>query len=99
MLKFKTARLRDNKLEVEGEASAGASWQIRHLRFMISQGDVMVEDQGTVKGESWTGKTKANGLKAGPAQAFGLAIRLDANIPPAFETVTWVMPLKIENAS
>jgi predicted secreted hydrolase len=98
MLKFKTAQLRNNQLEVDGEASGGASWQVRHLRFMISQGNVMVEDEGKVQGNSWKGKTQANGLQAGPAQAFGLAIRLDANVPPAFETVTWVMPLNITSS-
>jgi hypothetical protein len=95
MRKFATAKLVDGNLEVDGPVEAEAGWEVKHVRFMVSQGEVMVEDEGHVAGDGWSGSTAGGGLQPGDAQAVGLAIMLDRASPPGFETVTWIEPVRI----
>lgn len=90
MLKFSEAKIRNGEVEVTGPSHPNAGMKVKHLRFMIAQGAVMVEDEGKVWRGKWKGKTPARGLKPGSAQGFGLAVMFKPASPGSFETFTWV---------
>jgi hypothetical protein len=95
MLKFTDAKLKGGKLVVEGPSKPNPGMKIKHLRFMIAQGAVMVEDEGKVWQGKWKGKTPAGKLKPGSAQGFGLAVMFKPKAPGSFELFTWVEQVEI----
>jgi hypothetical protein len=96
MLKFTHTRLHDGQLTAAGPFSGDSALQVKHLRFLIAQGEEMVEDDAEVDGSGWTGETSAEGLRPGPAQGFGLAVMLRSGSPPSFETFTWLEAVTLE---
>jgi hypothetical protein len=89
--RFSQTRLSGGTLEVTGPLTANPGMQVKHLRFMVAQGDVMVEDEADVgSGGGWSGKTPAGGLQPGAAHGFGLAVMFNPASPPGFETFTWL---------
>jgi hypothetical protein len=90
MLKFKTAKIRNGKLTVSGPSKLDPGVRVKHVRFMIFQDGVMVEDEGKVSGAGWKGKTAAGGLQPGIAQGLGLAVMIKADRPCMWETFLWV---------
>jgi hypothetical protein len=90
MLKFTTARLTDGTLEVSGPSNPEPGTEVKHLRFVITQGDVMVEDEGSAAPGGWNGSTQAGGLKPGDAHGYGVALLFKEAAPPSFETFTWL---------
>lgn len=98
MVKFSAARLTNGTLQVSGPSTpdpGDPGMQVRHIRFMVTQRGVMVEDAGKVMGNGWMGKTAAPGLKPGAAHGVGLAVMLDPGAPASYQTVTWVERIKI----
>jgi hypothetical protein len=96
MVKFTTTTLRDGTLEVGGPATADPGMEVKHLRFVIAQGDVMVEDDAdSVGGGSWTWTGSAGDLQPGAAYALGLAVMFKSAAPASLETVTWFEPVTL----
>ena len=90
MLKFTTATLANGTLEVSGPSSPEPGAQVKHLRFAIAQGDVMVESEGTASGDTWVGSADAGALKPGDAHGYGVALMFKESAPPSFETFSWL---------
>jgi hypothetical protein len=90
VLKFTTATLTDGTLEVSGPSNPEPGTEVKHLRFAIAQGDVMVEAEGSAATGGWTGSTQAGGLKPGDAHGYGVALLFKESAPPSFETFTWL---------
>jgi hypothetical protein len=89
--RFSQTRLSGGTVEVNGPLTANPGMEVKHLRFMIAQDDVMVEDDAdSVSDVGWSGQAPAGGLQPGTAHAFGLAVMLKSASPPSFETFTWV---------
>lgn len=44
MLKFTTASITDGNLQVAGPAGSDSGLPVKHLRFLVAQGDAMVEN-------------------------------------------------------
>lgn len=96
MLKFKTAKLRSGKVEVTGPSNLAPGAKVRHLRFVIAQGDVMVEDKARVStGGNWMGNAPAGGLRRGIAYGCGMAVILESTTPPTIQTFTWAEVIKV----
>lgn len=95
MVKFGLTSIHNGTLEASGPAEADPGMEVRHLRFMIAQGDAMVEDEADVSGGGWRGETPAGGLQPGPAHGFGLAVMFKSASPARFETFTWVEPVTL----
>jgi hypothetical protein len=85
---FSDVRLSNGTVRVHGPFD-DEGMEVKHLRFMIAQGGVMVEDEAHASGGDWSGHTAAGGLQPGPALAFALAVMLKPAAPPRFETFTW----------
>ena len=90
MVKFTLTNLSNGTLEVTGPAEADSGFEVTHVRFMVAQGDVIVEGGGEVSGSGWKGAAPAGGLQPGPAHGFGLAVMLNPSPPARYETLTWV---------
>jgi hypothetical protein len=88
--RFSQTRLSGGTLEVTGPLTANPGMQVKHLRFLIAQGDAMVEDEAVASDGGWSAKTEAAGLQPGPAHGFGLVVAFNPASPPGFETFTWV---------
>ena len=90
MIKFTTANISNGTLEVTGPSNPEPGTEVKHLRFAIAQGDVMVESEGTASGDSWVGSADAGALKPGDAHGYGVALMFKSGAPPSFETFTWL---------
>ncbi len=90
MIKFTTASISNGTLEVAGPSNPEAGAEVKHLRFAVTQGDVMVEGEGSAAGSGWSGSTDAGGLKPGDAHAYGVALMFKGSAPPSFETFSWL---------
>jgi hypothetical protein len=44
VLKFTTASITDGNLQVAGPAGSDSGLPVKHLRFLVAQGDAMVEN-------------------------------------------------------
>jgi hypothetical protein len=95
MLKFTTASIADGNLVVTGPADPGSGLPVKHLRFLVAQGDAMVENDAFVSGDEWRGEAPAGDLKPGPAHGVGLAVMISAGSPGSYETRTWVEPITL----
>jgi hypothetical protein len=95
VLKFTTASITDGNLQVEGPADSGSGLPVKHLRFVVAQGDAMVENEATVSGGGWHGEAPAGDLKPGPAHGVGLAVMFRPDSPGSYETTTWVEPITL----
>jgi hypothetical protein len=95
VIKFTTASVSSGKLEVAGPSEPEPGAEVKHLRFAVSQGDVMVEGEGSASGSGWSGSADAGGLKPGGAHAYGVALMFKAGAPPSFETFTWLEPVTL----
>jgi hypothetical protein len=66
------------------------------LRFMVAQGNVMVEgDKHHAGPTDWDGFTPAQGLQPGAAHGFATAVLMKPGSPPRFETFAWGEPITI----
>jgi hypothetical protein len=90
VLKFTTATLTNGKLDVSGPSNPEPGTEVKHLRFVITQGEVMVEAEGSASTGGWSGSTDAGGLKPGDAHGYGVALLFKAATPPSFETFSWL---------
>jgi hypothetical protein len=90
MLRFAETAIRGGKLEVTGPFEGNPD-ALKHVRFVVSQRDTMVEGAAKVEPATgnWTGTTSANRLEPGGAHAIGLAVLVHPGPPPRFETFTW----------
>jgi hypothetical protein len=89
------AKLDGGKVRVSGPFDAEGKKVIR-LRWVIAQGDVMVEGQEHHAGpHTWDGETEAQGLQPGPAHGFALAVMKVPGSPPEFEKEAWDQPVTI----
>ena len=95
MIKFTTASISNGNLQVTGPADPGSGLPVKHLRFLVAQGDAMVENEATVSGSGWHGEVPAGDLKPGPAHGVGLAVMVRDGSPGSFETTTWVEPITL----
>ncbi len=95
MLKFGTAKLTNGVVHVKGPTTLAANAQVRHLRFVIAQGDVMIESAAKASPSGWMGKAKAKGLRKGIAYGCGMAVIQEMNTPPTIETFTWAEVIKV----
>jgi len=95
VIKFTTASISDGTLEVAGPSNPEPGTEVKHLRFAVTQGDVMVEGEGSASGSGWRGSTGAGGLKPGEAHAYGVALMFKGAAPPSFETFTWLEPVTL----
>lgn len=95
MLKFGTTKLANGVVHVNGPTTVGPKAKIRHLRFVIAQGDVMIESAARPGASGWMGKAKAPGLKKGIAYGCGMAVIQEMNTPPTIETFTWAEVIKV----
>jgi hypothetical protein len=90
VLKFTNATLSSGTLAVSGPSNPEPGTQVKHLRFAIAQGDVMVESEGSASGSGWSGSVDAGALKPGDAQGYGVALMFKESAPPSFEVFTWL---------
>jgi hypothetical protein len=95
VIKFTTASISNGTLEVAGPSNPEAGAEVKHLRFAVTQGDVMVEGEGAAGEGGWTGSTGAGDLKPGAAHAYGVALMFKASAPPSFETFSWLEPVTL----
>ncbi len=95
MLKFTTASISDGNLVVTGPADPGSGLPVKHLRFLVAQGDAIVENDAFVSGDDWRGEAPAGDLKPGPAHGVGLAVMVREGSPGSYETTTWVEPITL----
>jgi len=95
VLKFTTASISNGNLQVAGPASSDSGLPVKHLRFLVAQGDAMVENEAFVSGDEWRGEAPAGDLKPGPAHGVGLAVMISAGSPGSYQTTTWVEPITL----
>jgi hypothetical protein len=95
VIKFSSASISDGTLQVAGPSNPEPGAEVKHLRFAVAQGDVMVEGEGSASGSGWSGSTGAGDLKPGDAHAYGVALMFKGAAPPSFETFTWLEPVTL----
>jgi hypothetical protein len=95
VVRFTTASISNGTLQVTGPAEGDPGMEVKQVRFTVAQGDVMVEDDASAAGGSWSGQTPAGDLKPGAAVGIGLAVMFKADSPGSYETRTWVEPITL----
>jgi hypothetical protein len=95
MVQFTTASISNGNLLVAGPAEPDPGLEVRHLRFVVAQGDAMVEHEAEVANGGWRGEVPAGDLQAGPAHGIGLAVMFKPGAPASYETRTWVEPITL----
>jgi hypothetical protein len=82
----------DGTVEVEGSLDNNPAAMVSDVefRFLLVQGDVVVQGRGRGSAGVWNGKTLLGqpALQEGEAQAIGLAF-VARREPPGYETFTW----------
>jgi hypothetical protein len=90
MRQFKDAKLLDDGRLLVGGPFDPEGMDVKLMRFVVTQGDVMVEGDNHHAGPTtWDGFTPAQGLQPGPAYGFAHAVLMAQGPPRRFETVTW----------
>jgi hypothetical protein len=83
----------DGTIEVSGPLTVDppASNEDVEVRFMLVQGDAIVEGTGRGQGSGWVGSAVQcqPPLQAGTAQAFGLFFLARKEPAPGYETFVW----------
>jgi hypothetical protein len=90
VIKFTTANISNGTLEVTGPSNPEPGTEVKHLRFAIAQGNVMVESEGNAAAGGWSGSADAGALQPGDAHGYGVALMFKSGAPPSFETFTWL---------
>jgi hypothetical protein len=94
---FSEAKIQaDGQLKVKGPFDP-EGMDVKLMRFVVTQGNVMVEGDNhhAGPGGTWDGFAPAQGLQAGPAYGFAMAVLMKPDPPTRFETVTWGEPITI----
>jgi hypothetical protein len=83
----------DGSIKVRGDLQVDppATASDVDIRFMLVQGDVVVEGTGKGSSSGWAGTTAAGqgSLKAGIVQAIGLGVVTRKGPNPGYEPFTW----------
>jgi hypothetical protein len=96
MRAFDEATLTDGRLKAKGPLETGAGQEAEHMHFIVCQGNAVARGSADVSEGRWVGfADSAAGITQGPAHGFGIAIVLNTQSPPSFETVTWFEPIEI----
>lgn len=95
MLRFDTVKLTNGVVHVKGPITLAPKAAVKHLRFVIAQGDVMIESAAKASPSGWMGKAKAKKLQKGIAYGCGMAVIQEANKPPTIQTFTWAEVIKV----
>jgi hypothetical protein len=90
MVKFDRTTISDGRLELGGPSTPSPGMEVKHLRFVIAQAGVMVEDEAdAVEDGRWRWNGPDGGLQPGVAHGLGVAVMFKAGSPASFETLTW----------
>ena len=95
MLRFETVKLAKGVVTAKGPVALTPKSELKHLRFVIAQGDVMIEHAAKASPTGWVGKAKAKGLQKGIAYGCGMAVIQEANTPPTLQTFTWAEVIRV----
>jgi hypothetical protein len=91
---FSGAKLVGGTVAVHGPFECAEGERVKLLRWVIAQGDVVVEGREHHAGPStWDGETEAEGLQPGDAHAFAFAVLMRPG--PQFESFPWDEPVTI----
>jgi hypothetical protein len=94
---FSGAKLVDGTVRVRGPFECAGQEKVKLLRWVIAQGDVVVEGREHHAGPStWDGQTEAEGLQPGAAHGFAMAVLVTGD-PPRFERFAWDEPVTLES--
>ena len=94
MVRFSSIQLIGDEVQVAGPIEP-TSATVRGIEFALAQTDAMVQGEGTISGTTgWSGQVANEGLKPGPAFAFGVATLLSAD-PRGMQTFTWFEQVEV----
>jgi hypothetical protein len=96
MRAFDEAKLSDGRLQAKGPLEVAPGQEAEHMHFLVCQGNAVARGSAHVSNGRWSGfADSAAGLTQGAAHGFGIAIVLNMQALPSFETVTWFEPIEI----
>jgi hypothetical protein len=96
MRAFDEAKLSNGRLQAKGPLVTEPGQEAEHMHFIVCQGTAVARGSAHVSNGRWSGfADDATGITQGPAHGMGIAIVLNTQSPPSFETVTWFEPIEI----